>query len=102
LQQVAATPRIIRTRWPRRGQDAAALDNQASESAFLFALARELDVHPIDLLDAGRIREDPLASPAPDDSADRAAFHSQLMPPGFSIRSFANGYAPGKLFSLVG
>ena len=77
-------------------------EDEASEGSFLVALARELDLAPIDLLDAGHVRAAPPGRAPGDDSADRAAFHTQLMPPGFSVRSFANGYAPGALFQLVG
>ena len=114
MQQVAATPRIGRSRWPRRGQRPLAGEEQVPEGSFLAALAGELDLAPIDLVggpfapraawlvDAGRVRADPPAAAPRDDAADRGAFHTRLMPPGFSVRSFANGYAPGALFLLVG
>jgi hypothetical protein len=102
LHEVTATRRVTRKTWPRPGRPQADADGP-SGVLFLEALARELELEPIDLIDAGRIRAEQPTPAAPfDDSADRNAFHSQLMPPGFSVRSFAEGYAPGKLFSLVG
>lgn len=102
MQQIAASPRVGRGAWPRRGQRRFTSDDEGEERAFLLALARELELAPIDLVDAGRVRSETPEPRVVDDSADRAAFHSQLMPPGFSVRSFAGGYAPGALFSLVG
>lgn len=94
---------MARGSWPRRGSLPFEDERgEASSDAFLYALAKELDLAPIDLVDAGRVRAEPPISPLIDDAADRAAFHSQLLPPGFSVRSFTGGYAPGKLFVLAG
>lgn len=103
LRQIAATPAVQRGSWPLRGHRSFSGDDEShADESFLNVLARELELAPIDLIDAGHVRSMPISTPDPDDFADRAAFHSRLMPAGFSIRSFANGYAPGALFSLAG
>ena len=80
--------------WPRRGQQLFTAPGAGSEVSFLRVLAAEMDVEPIDLVDAVAIRREPNPESPIDDAADRAAFHSRLMPPDWRVRDFA-GCAPG-------
>jgi hypothetical protein len=99
LGQIGATSGVGRSTWPRRGQSGSR--RTADEASFLDLLATEMELAPIDLVDRAALRRRDVEREPFDDSQDRKAFHSRLMPPGWR-EDLPEGYRAGGLFTLAG